>query len=84
MLGAFNIYSMDTQSFNADDLRPVLLAILAKGIRQADVARRLRVSRATISNAARRRDRPWIPTYTNGKALMAMHREICGEEAPYA
>lgn len=63
-----------------DDLRPILNEILRTGIRKADVARRLGVERATITDASRPSDRPWMPTYANGVRLMQLHREVCGGE----
>lgn len=53
-------------------MRPVLLAILAAGVRQAEIARKLGVSRACISDAAKPSDRPWMPSYATGVALLAM------------
>ena len=63
-----------------DDLRPILNEILRTGIRKADVARRLGVERATITDASRPSDKPWMPTYANGVRLMQLHREVCGGE----
>ncbi|MCQ9615922.1 hypothetical protein L1889_03740 [Paenalcaligenes niemegkensis] len=71
---------MNTQHSDQNDLRPLLLAILQAGIRQADIARRLGVSRAMICDAAKPSNKPWMPTYANGRALVAMHREVCGSE----
>jgi predicted XRE-type DNA-binding protein len=53
-------------------MRPVLLAILAAGVRQAEIARKLGVSRACISDAAKPSDRPWMPSYATGVALLSM------------
>lgn len=73
--------AVSSGAFSApDDLRPILNEILATGVKQADVARRLGVSRAMVSSAAKPSDRPWTPTYANGHALLAMHREVCGGE----
>ena len=80
LLDSINIYSMNIQSFQQNDLRPLLLAILKAGIRQADIARRLGVSRAMICDAAKPSDKPWMPTYANGRALVTLHHEVCGEK----
>lgn len=58
------------------DLRPVLVAILAAGVRQADVARNLHVSRACISDAAKPSNKPWMPSYATGVALLAMYSDL--------
>ena len=61
-----------------NDLRPFLLALLRAGIRKADIARRLGVSRAAISDASRPSEKPWAPSYPNGVALIRFHSEVCG------
>lgn len=63
-----------------DDLRPILTAILAKGIRKADVARRVGVTRTAITDASKPSEKPWMPAYKTGALLIQKHREVCGKE----
>ncbi len=58
------------------DLRPVLVAILSTGISQAEVARRLVLSRASVCEAARESTKPWMPGWITGERLLRLYREI--------
>lgn len=72
--------AVSNSTFSApDDLRPILNEILATGVKQADVARRLGIKAASVSEALNS-GRPWMPTYANGVRLMQLHREVCGGE----
>lgn len=66
-------------------MRSFLTDLLDAGVQQVDIARRLGVSRASISAALKPSDKPWMPSYANGLALVAMHGEVCeGQGAPHA
>lgn len=60
------------------DLRPILIEILACGVSQAEVADRLDISPASVSQALNGPRKIWTPLYPNGVQLMRLHREVCG------
>ncbi len=60
------------------DLRPVLVAVLSTGISQAEVARRLVLSRASVCEAARDSAKPWMPGWSTGERLWRLHQELVG------
>lgn len=53
-----------------DDLRPILLELLAAGMRQAEIAREIGLSRATINFAVKKENGPWMPGYDAGRRLV--------------
>lgn len=75
---------MNTQCLPPTDLRPYLIDILAKGIRKADVARRIGVTRTAVTDASKPSEKPWMPPYKTGFLLVQMHRDVCGEGAAHA
>jgi transcriptional regulator len=67
---------MDTRPDTVGNLRPILLAVLASGMKQAEVARRLNLTRASVNSAAHQSEKPWMPSYETGVLLMNLHAEI--------
>ena len=62
---------METQKTPPEDLRPILLSLLDSGMKQAQIAREIGVSRATINVIARKSKR-WAPRYAVGMRLMEL------------
>lgn len=70
-----------------DDFRALVHGLLSNGLRKADIARRLDLSRAFLSDITKPSALPWMPSYALGTALIELHREVCGtpaQEQPHA
>ena len=63
------------------DLRPLLLELLQSGMTQADIARQLMLSRATV-NFAVKKEGPWMPGYDTGARLVALHGRVVSSVSP--
>ena len=61
------------------DLRPVLLAVLATGMRKSAVAQQLGISRALISEVTRDGKQCWRPRYAVAARLFRLHTELCSD-----
>lgn len=64
------------------DLRPVLLAVLATGMRKSAVARQLGISRALVSEVTREGKGSWRPRYGVASKLLRLRDEKCAAAAP--
>lgn len=65
---------MDIKTHNLDDLRPVLLELIEGGMRQAEIAREIGLTRATVNIVLKKQD-TWMPRYETGRRLMdLLHR----------
>lgn len=61
-----------------DDLRPVLLWLLERGLSQSQIAREIDLSRATV-NAVIRKNERWMPGYGAGARLVSLFKERGGD-----
>ena len=52
------------------DLRPALLELVNGGMRQAEIAREVGLSRATINFAVKKTTGGWMPGYEAGRRLV--------------
>lgn len=59
-------------NINQTDLRPALLELVNSGVKQADIAREIGLSRATVNFAVRKKEGGWMPGYEAGRRLMRM------------
>lgn len=73
--------SGDVHAEAPDDFRALVQDLLSTGLRKADIARRLDLSRAFLSDITKPNASPWMPSYALGAALIDYHREICGTPA---
>lgn len=58
-----------------NDLRPILLELISAGMRQAEIARAVGLSRATINFAVKKQTGPWMPGYSAGRKLVDLAAE---------
>lgn len=77
---ALNIVVMELNT-DESDLRPVLLTVLATGMRKSEVARQLGISRALISEVTREGKHGWRPRYGVASKLLRLRDERCGTVA---
>ena len=61
---------MSTKLEHQSDLRPMLLELIEAGMRQAEIAREIGLSRATINFAVKKENGPWMPGYEAGRRLV--------------
>lgn len=54
------------------DLRPTLLYLLEAGMKQAEIARAVGLSRASINFAVKKTDGSWMPGYDVGRRLVEL------------
>lgn len=64
---------MDKKLTQLDDLRPVLLWLLERGLSQAQIAREIELSRATV-NAVIHKNERWMPGYGAGVRLITLFK----------
>lgn len=53
------------------DLRPVLIELINGGMKQAEIAREIGLSRATVSIVLKKQER-WMPRYETGARLLEL------------
>lgn len=65
---------MNTPKAPPEDLRPILLGLIGSGMTQAQIAREIGLSRATV-NMVVKRSSTWTPRYATGARLIALDAE---------
>lgn len=67
------------------DLRPALLELVSGGMRQAEIAREIGLSRATVNFAVKKTSGGWMPGYEAGRRLVGLvkkRRRVLGKDQP--
>lgn len=62
---------MDSKNITDTDLRPALMELISGGVRQAEIAREIGLSRATV-NFAVKKNGGWMPGYETGRRLVSL------------
>lgn len=63
---------MDSRHITKTDLRPALIELIEGGLRQAEIAREIGLSRATVNFAVKKVDGEWMPGYEAGRRLVSL------------
>lgn len=61
------------------NLQPLLHELIAHGLTQADIAREIHLTRATVSFAVNKTGK-WMPGYDTGSRLVALYLRNIGKE----
>lgn len=69
-------------NIDESDLRPALIAVLATGMRKAELARELGISRALVTAVSRESKGSWRPRYGVASKLLRLRDERCGTAVP--
>jgi len=58
------------------------MEVLALGMRQAEVARRLNLTRASVNSAVHQASKTWMPSYETGTLLIQLRDELRRTRTP--
>lgn len=63
---------MQSTDITKTDLRAALIELVQGGMRQAEIAREIGLSRATVNFAIKKTGGGWMPGYEAGRLLMSL------------